>query len=416
METHSAIRQSNRSEGIFAYLVFLILPLFAVILSIQRYRAAWAKNIIWLYASFFGYTFVIGNDKSDVNRYRDHFLAMTTQNYSFSEYFNYLLGSETSFDYMQPLINYLVSLFTNDFRVVFAVFGFIFGFFYSRNIWSILSLTKGKMQFISVVLIAVFAIVYAVWDINVLRFTIAAHIFFYGIFNFFVKKNRWYLLIALSAMLMHYTMSLAFGVFALYMILGKWPRIYLGLLLISMVVSELDMSVIQSQLTFLPKNLQEESNDYINEDYKEYRDEKTANKNFRGKFYQPALKYTLIFLLIYVYWFRREWLRQDPLWYGFYSFILLFFATFNILSSIPVMNRFVFLSSLFALALLVVFFAGNKGPSEKRVALLSTPFLLFYFVVKFRIGMEFTGFFSLFANPFTAPFNNDDIAFINFLK
>ena len=416
VQTQEAIRQSNRSEGIFAYLLFLILPLLSVVVSVKRYRSLWAKNIIWLYATFFGFTFVIGNDKSDVNRYRDNFLAIISQDYSFGEYFRHLLDSESSFDYMQPLITYVVSLFTNDFRVVLAVFGFIFGYFYSRNIWNVLSFTKGRLPFISILLIATFAIVYAVWDINVLRFTIAAHVFFFGVFNFFVKKNKWYLLIALSSMLMHYTMSLAFGVLLIYLLLGKWPRVYLGMLILSTVVSELDMSTIQSNLSFLPKNLQEESSDYINEDYKEFREERNSEKNFRGQFYQPALKYALIGLLAYVFIQRKEWLKQNPIWYGFYSFILLFFAIFNILSSIPVMNRFVFLAAIFALALLAVFFARNVAANEKRIALIATPMLLFYFVVKFRIGMEFTGFFTIMGNPFTALFNDGDTAFINFLK
>lgn len=415
-ETQLSIRQSDRAEGIFAYLLFFILPLLSVAVSIKRHRALWAKNIIWLYCAFFGFTFVIGNDKSDVNRYRDSFLSIIQRDMGFGDYFNYLLGSESSFDYLQPIIMYIVSLFTKDFRIAMAVFGAFFGYFYSRNIWNILSHVKGRIPRFSVFLLAIFSIVYAVWDINVLRYTIAAHMFFFGTYNYFTKKRAWYLLISVASMLMHYTMSLSCGVLLLFILLGKWPRIYLGLLLVSTVVSELDMSVIQSNLSFLPKNLQEESNDYINEDYKEFREEKNAEKNFRGKFYQPALKYTLIVLLIYVYWSRREWLMQNPIWYGFYSFILLFFSIFNILSSIPVMNRFVFLSSIFALALLIVFFAENRGASEQRLATIATPVLLFYFIVKFRIGMEFTGFFALMGNPVAAIFNEGDIAFINFLK
>lgn len=408
--------EAEASDSVYAYLLFLLSPLLSIIISLKRYRSSWAKNIIWLYSAFFGFTFVIGNATSDVNRYKANFTALLTVNYSFWGYIEHLANSESSFDYMQPLIMYLMSFVTNDFRIVLAVFGFIFGFFYSRNIWNIISFIRPGFPRIAMLLIVVFSIIYAVWDINVLRFTIAAHMFFYGTFNNLVRKKKWPLQIAILSITMHYTMVLSCIVLLLYKILGNWPRIYFALLILSLGVSELDMKTVQGYMTFLPQNLQEDSKDYVNEDYKELREDMKEQNNFRGKYYQPALVRAIEVLLIFVFIRRNNWLVKNKVWYGLFNFILLFFSIFNILSSIPVMNRFVFLACLFALAFLAVYFVHNNHKPERNIFTAMAPLMIFYFIVKFRVGMEFTGFFTVVGNPLTALFNDGDTAFINFLK
>ena len=47
-------------------------------------------------------------------------------------------GERDSIDFVEPLISTIVSSFTSNYKILFAIYGLIFGFFYSRNIWILL--------------------------------------------------------------------------------------------------------------------------------------------------------------------------------------------------------------------------------------------------------------------------------------
>ena len=65
--------QIKSSNSLYILLLFLFSPIIAVFISVINYKATWAKNIVWLFCSYYGYTFVIGNKGSDVNRYKSIF-------------------------------------------------------------------------------------------------------------------------------------------------------------------------------------------------------------------------------------------------------------------------------------------------------------------------------------------------------
>lgn len=415
MQINANNKISNLNK-FYAFVIFLFSPVLAIILAVRQYKETWAKNIVWVFCSYYGLTFVIGNDKSDINRYRDRFEFFSTVNYSSGEFINELInGSEAGPDFLQPLIMYIASLFTSNFKYALALFGLIFGFFFSRNIWNVLQLAKGKLKWYSVFLIVIFSFVYAVWDINVMRFTLAAHIFFYGAFTVLIKEKKWgWIFVAISPF-MHFTFTLPIIVLALYKILGKRPLIYFYLYLFSFFVSEINFDTIKNNLNFLPAAYREQSQGYLSEDYKKERQQLNEEKNFRGKFYQSAIKWGTALLLVSIY-FRRKKLKDYKVWYGYLSFCLLFFSIFNILSLIPVMKRFLFLGYLFLVSFSFIYYQNYAEKKELKAVYIATPILAFYFIVKFRIGFEFTGLFTVLGGPVSAFFNEGDIPLISFLK
>ena len=170
-------------------------------------------------------------------------------------------------------------------------------------------------------------------------------------------------------------------------------------------------------MSILPQNLIEKSDDYLNEDYKEKREELNSNKNFRGKFYQSSLKWSVGILMTFVYFKRNKKrnvnlnIEKDLL-----SFCLFFIGIFNILSSIPSMNRFQFVSYLFAFALFCMHFSKFTKSKDIRIIYLVLPLILFYFIMKLRIGLEFTGIFTILGGAGTAFFSDNLVPLINFLK
>lgn len=406
-----------KSNTIYIFFVFLFSPLLALILSIKNYKEVWAKNIVLLFSAFYGFMFVIGNAGSDINRYKASFEKQIDLKISLSEYIK-LLFKEDNLDFLQPLLSYIVSNFTSDFRIFLLLIGLIFGFFLSRNIWYVISLVNNKPRWFSILFILVFSFIYAIWDINVMRFTLAAHIFFYGVFNVLVRKNNWGYLFALISIFMHFSFMIALFLFIIYKLLGSnFVKIYFLLFIFSFITSELNLSVVKEQMSILPQNLIEKSDDYLNEDYKEKKEEFNSNKNFRGKFYQSSLKWSVGVLMTFVYFKRNKKrnvnlnVEEDLL-----SFCLFFLGIFNILSSIPSMNRFQFVSYLFAFALFCMHFSKFTKSKDIRIIYLVLPLILFYFIMKLRIGLEFTGIFTLLGGPVTAFFSDNDVPLIDFLK
>jgi hypothetical protein len=411
------IKAISKQPNIYVYIVFLLSPLFALILSINNFRQSWSKNIVWLYTAFFGFTFVIGNIHSDVNRYRDQFREMVIAEKSVAVFFSNLFKeSGGTPDYIQPTIFYILSKFTEDFRIVLGVFGLIFGYFFAKNIWNILELATVKITKASILFILVFSSVYAIWDINVLRFTIAAHIFFYGAFAVLVKEKKSGYLFAALSFFMHFSLSLAFILLLIYKYLKPNPKVFVGFFIASLFVSEIDFQAVRNIAAVLPDSYVTEVNEYVNEDFLEYRTEQNEEKNWRGKSYQPAIKWATTILLLYIFFRRRHWLLKNKKWLNYYCYVLLYLTVFNILNNIPVMNRFLFIGYMLALCMFFVYFLHNKNYTDNLVCLVTAPMLLFFAIMKFRIGLEFTGFFSVFGNPFTAYFSEGDVPFISYFK
>lgn len=409
--------KSEKNNLNYTLLVFLFSPLLALIISIKNYKEVWAKNIVLLFSGFYGFMFVIGNAGSDINRYKSRFEEDLKININLLDYLK-LLFKEEKYDFIQPFLSYFVSCFTSDFRIFLLLIGLIFGFFLSRNIWYVISLVNNKPRWFSILFILVFSFIYAIWDINVMRFTLAAHIFFYGVFNVLVRKNNWGYLFALISIFMHFSFMIALFLFILYKLLGSnFVKIYFVLFIFSFITSELNLSVVKEQMSILPQNLIEKSDDYLNEDYKEKREELNSNKNFRGKFYQSSLKWSVGVLMTFVYFKRNKKrnvnlnIEKDLL-----SFCLFFLGVFNILSSIPSMNRFQFVSYLFAFALFCMHFSKFTKSKDIRIIYLVLPLILFYFIVKLRIGLEFTGIFTILGGAVTAFFSDNLVPLIDFLK
>lgn len=410
--TNSQVQTDNSN---FIFLVFLFSPLISLILSVKAYREKWAKNVVWMFSAFFGYSFVIGNEGSDINRYKKKFLLHYDMQMSISDYFNFLI-SEGTFDFIQPMLSFMTALFTSDFKIYLLLIGSIFGYFLSRNIWTVVSLGKKNPYWYGLLFILVFSFIYAFWDINVMRFTLATHIFFFGWIKLLLYKNKWGYLFMIFALLVHFSFAIAIAVCLLYQILGKnFVKAYFIFFVISFFASELNLATIKSQISFLPQNFIEKSDDYLDDDYKKKRVALTESKNFRGKFYQSSLKWAVGILLTTIYVHRKKIKGNLPL-ENLLAFCLLFVGVFNILSVIPSMNRFQFVSYLFAFTLFFAYFNGEINFKEKRIIYFCTPLILFYFVMKIRIGFEFTGLLTLLGGPFVALIKDGDIAMIEFLK
>ncbi len=409
-----AVNRDLSKKSNLILLFFLLSPIMSLFLSIKGYKYNWAKNIVWMFCGYFGYTFVIGNNSSDINRYKIYFTEIASMNLNFFEFLSFLYNKGET-DFLQQIIFYFISRFSLDFNFTLMIIGLIFGYFFSRNIWFILRLNTKKTNWFSVLVIFIFSFIFACWDINVMRFTLAAHIFLYGIFEqFLFNKKIGYFFILLSP-LMHFTFSIVVMVVLIFKILGIHTKVFFIFFVLTTLFSEINPDVLSRQFSFLPQSYIDKSEDYLALEYIEYKKELLEEKNFRGKYYQSSLKWAVAILLSFIFFNLKKIIKNEQIMVLF-SFTLLYMAIFNLVGSLPSMNRFLFVGYLSSLTVFYFYFSDKLKTKEKMVSILCTPLLVFYFIVKLRIGLEFTGFSAIFGNPITAVFNTEDFVLIELFK
>ena len=139
----------------YIWILFWVSPFLAVVYSLRNFRATMAKNVMWAFAVFFGMAIAVGKESqgSDINRYMEEVTEMYYQEFNIASAIEYFEKS-SEIDILRTFLSVLVSRFTSDGYVLLIVYGFIFGYFYSRNVWYILDRLEGKLKVISMFLIA----------------------------------------------------------------------------------------------------------------------------------------------------------------------------------------------------------------------------------------------------------------------
>ena len=210
----------KRENNFYAFLVFLIWPFLSVVFAIRNYRTSWAKNIVWLFVAYFGYTIVI-NDSIDASRYRDKFLFSASTGDEKKNIAVYEVGEKDSIDFLEPIISKAISSFTTNYKILFAVFGLIFGFFYSRNIWILLKYLESPIMFTGIILLITFLLINPFWNLNGFRFYTASQVFIYGILLYFVEEKKSGIWFILSTFTIHFSFMIAIVIFLILLAIRK---------------------------------------------------------------------------------------------------------------------------------------------------------------------------------------------------
>lgn len=408
---------ASRSRS--AFLLFFISPFLALLSAIFSYRSGWAQNIAWGFVVFYGFTMSISNTWLDANRYRDKFLVMAQGQESLSEFIPQLYSTESGYtDVVQPFTSFLVSKFTSNYRIFFAVLGFIFGYFYSRNIWFLLKKQEHRLKLGNAILLITFACIIGFWNLNGFRFWTAAHVFFFGSFSYFSTGKIKGVFIAIFSALIHFSFLFPIAILILYWVFGNRLQFYFWLFLISLFISELDLNMVNQYLTdFLPDVFNKKVNSYTDVDYAISREKQLEVTSWHVAYYGNVLKWTLV-SFIFLIWFKSiKSIRGSNFLLSIFSFSLLIAACSNVAGLIPSGNRFVVLSNLFLCAAVFLFFQYTpRKQLVHKIMPLAVPALIFYCLVAIRTGLDTLGVMTILGNPILALFGNIDTALVELIK
>lgn len=366
-------------------LVFIIWPLLAFIWSLLNYRTTLAKRIVFAFIVLYGFTFIV-NKEYDSDRYVQYFENTLDTNFS-SFWYNVtnLYSSEAALDLVRPTITFFVSRVTSNHHFLFAAFAFVFGYFYLGSINSLYQYKNSKLPNINAsVFLFYLVILIPISEINGFRFWTASWVFFYGVINYILFSDKRFLLVALSAPLVHFSFLSAIIVLLLYVLLGNRNTIYFILLLLSFVLPELLSQYILVSPAELGEGLETKVTQYSDKDYLILSQTKRSKDVWFISWAHPIVSGFLVFALAWIKIFKNKFLTsiaQNKL----FSFTVFFLAFANFMEAMPSGGRFQQVFYLLAVANIILFFLSHKTKKWHFLTMLSiAPFAL-WFLIKLRV-------------------------------
>jgi len=409
----------RRQEGLNYYISFFVWPFGVLLAALRHWDRPWSKNVFWIFCIFFGYTFIIGKLVSDdAARHATVFIEYARSDLSLRELWSSFYSESSNYvDIASPLISYLVSRITNNPSILFAVFGLIFGYFYSRNIWYVLGQMKGKITGIVVLYILTFALFIPIWVIGNFRMWAAAQIFLFGALPYLLEGNSKRLFWSGVSFLFHFSFLFPLVVLFLFIFLKNRLNIYFVFFIVTAFIKEIDLQWVGSALSFLPDIFDSKISAYTSPVYAELELIDDQSYNWYIVYSNVGIRWVTYTFVLFVYFFSRKILNGFPNLTTLFNFSLLFYGCANIFSLVPSGGRFLILACTFMFAFFIIFMTSlPKIRGSLLLEVLTIPPLLLFCVVKLRGGMDYYGFMTIIGNPIIASFNIDTYPLITGIK
>jgi hypothetical protein len=400
------------------FVLFLISPFLGFTQAFKYYKEDWAKNSVWLFVIFYGYT-MYRPEIMDCTRYVINLINLYNRPLSWDVFVaNFYSNESDTVDIYQPLVTFLLSRITKDGNILFAVFAFVYGYFFSRNIWFVLDLAKGtKIDRKLWILIIAFICVLGFWNLSGVRMWTAAHVFFFGAFQYLVHGKRKGILVVISSVLIHFSFILPVSIFILF-IVNRFPwRLLYYLFIGSFFISSLNVPAIRAALeSVAPDFLLPRVNSYTSDEYVEVVADLNDSANWYVKYYTNSLMWLLVALFTTIYFSKKTNFKDEKSFSNLFGFSLLILTTGNITSLLPSGGRYVLISQLFGVAVLVYYYARFDNLLYRNCLKLLTPLLYFFILVNLRISFDTISVMSVFSNPILAALVDWPIPLINLIK
>lgn len=371
------------------FLLFVIWPFMAFITAIANYTDREARRTVYLFLIYYGLSFVNNNEAVDAFRY-----AMKLESNAelpFSSFFDIVGGlyaTDTSVDIVEPLISFIVSRLTSHYALYFAVWAALFGFFYLKSINLLHEEFRKNPGWNSSILLFFFIMIIPVTFINGPRMWTAAWIFFFGAYHVVLNRDPRYLLVALSASLVHWSFMSANAILLIYFLAGNRNLIYIPLALSSFVVPQMISPLLRNISLRLGGGLQNRFNNYTSEAYMEAVSEMGDQTVWFMRIGGFLVLYFLLAAIVLIQ-FRYGFIMKGRKEKNLFSFILLFLAFVNFGMQIPSFGeRFVSVFFLFATLYLFRCYVRLQDDKISLVILAGLFPMLLYSGINFRMGTE----------------------------
>lgn len=390
------------------YLLALFAPFVAALLALRHPRDPEARNLIWIFVIYFGAVFYIAPDSSaDSARYAIWLKAMYANGIDLHALLaSFFKEGSRNQDIYQPLLTFLVSRFTDNHAALFAAFGVVFGYAYSRNIWFLVDRLPPRTGPLLIFLLFAFAFLVDIGSgLNGVRMWTALHVFAFGILNYCATRKYRYLLVLALTPLIHFSFWLACIVAFAWLFARRLGLPIYVFFVVSYFGVVLDLGALKSVIGYLPLPIEERTASYVSS---AELDPDAMMEQAQAAIWFLRLNVQLLstFFLVSVSWMVwRGCLRHPGLVRNLLTFGMLMYAVMNLISYVPSLGRFYYLAELILLAALILFLAGRppRARQDAQVIGVLAGLLALNLALGVRFTLEFASIWLFLGNFFLAP-------------
>lgn len=378
-------RSINSNNFRAAILLYLLWPFGATIFAIRHYRESWARWIVTLFCGFYGFTFIFWNDTADFNRHKSYFFEYTDYDFSvlWQRITTLFTSQATREDIAGDFICYAISRFTDDPRYLYAAFGLIFGYFYTKNIWLLLSYSQNKINKNALPFLIGFITIVPLFYISGFFMHVSMHIFFYGSFHVLTQRSYKHFGYVLLSIFFHWSFLFPALILIGLCAAGNRMRLYMIIFFVSLAINIINLEMFAGIASLFGSAIQSKYETYTNIDavYETLKYETEQRSWFLIWRLKIWLYYAWCILVYLIYRFGKRLPYAIQI---LISFSLLIAAATNIFSAIPSMFRFYSLHLLLTMAALFMHYQRQNEQFFKKAGLLCYLPIVFWLIVLTR--------------------------------
>lgn len=386
------LKNQSKNDPIIIVL-FFIWPFLSFVIALRDFGNKVNRLVILSFFSLYGLLLFV-NPTMDAQRRVDSFRVMCLRPIeNFNEIFNSLYVEST--DFVEPVIMYLVSKFTDFYGVLFMVYAVIFGVLMLKFIKMFYEHYKTKNNTNALIFLVLLFFVNPIININGFRMWTAAWIFSLAVASYLHKPSWKFILFAASAVFVHFSFIPLVIVFLLYLFFGNRTLIYGILAIISFFIAELNFEQFRKFGALFGSASENKINDYTNEDYINKVNIIQEQSSIILKLHSKSILYFCIFLLFYIF-IKTKGVFQYKITNNFYSITLLILTFANIASLMPSGSRFYTVFYIFCFATFLLYYTYEYESSKKDIVnRIGMPVFVFFIIFSIRVIMDSTSFYLL---------------------
>ena len=400
MKTESILNKNLRDNNARLLILFIFWPFLGFLLALKNFQNKFNQKIILIFFVLFGLLFYV-NPLQDGQRRADGLKEAYNQPFemAFNAFDNLY---KESLDFIEPLIVFTVSRFTDYHGVLFGVYAFIFG---GLMIYYLNRVHQHYLKFPNInalIFLILLIFVNPINNINGFRMWTAAWIFSVGVINYLHEAKWRHILFASIAMFLHFSFGPLIVLLLIYKLLGNRTLLFAILAIITFFIAELNIKQVKTIAEQISPATETKINAYTDERYIE----KVANLNNQSAWFvtlnQKGIFYYTVALLVIIY-VRTRGVFKNRVTDNFYSFTLLLLSFANISALLPSGGRFYTIFNIFAFTTGLLYYVYEvKKEKIELINWIGLPIVFLFVIFTFRLFTDPASIF-LFGPSFFMP-------------
>ncbi len=377
--------------------LLFILPITGFFAALFNIRSKSSAIVYVGFAMLFGYAISFSNNSSDSYRYAEAFLRFDNT-LDYNTIIQLYRDGELR-DLYRLLLFYVVSIFSNNPKVMYAFAGLIYGIFSYLSLRVFVRERGSKWDIYVFILALVFFTYVSLVNINSFRFNTGAMVLFYSTYKYIVQKRTGWLLGILITPLFHYGFILMVPVLIAYKFVermlyskeGVRPILFYLFILAFIASWVLETNMINlsflSQTDMLSGAVGNRM-DYVNSsEVASLVDSRSESSLFLGvqKYFGYGIKIYVFVTVLFMQKLMKRMIGNKTEYTRLFAFVLFFYTVAFIAASIPSGGRFLSIAHLFMILLMGKFYAIYKEENMKRLIVWALP--VFSFNIVFINGL-----------------------------